>query len=255
MHEQFDLTGRIALVTGGNSGLGRGIATGLAEAGASVVIAARNERRIKAVVDAIRAAGGTADGVFCDVGELEQVNATVAGVVEQHGALDILVPAAGIVTAAAPEQMSDEAWNSVVDTNLSAVFRLCRAAHPHLAASRHGKIITLGSQGARFGVAQAVSYAASKGGIAQLTRSLAVAWARDGIQVNALMPGWFWTRMTAGYRSKAMASEVDRIVARTPAGRFGKPEDIAGAAVFLASDASSFITGQLICVDGGYSAG
>ena len=248
----FDLTGTAALVTGGNGGIGRGIALGLARAGAEVMVAARDEAKNAAVVAELRALGVRAESVVCDVLDLASIEAAVAATVQAFGRLDILVNNAGVAGGGRPETITDEVWDRIVDTNLRAVFQCCRAAHPHLKASGRGKVINIGSMYSLFGSNRAIPYAASKGGVVQLTKSLAAAWAPDGIQVNAILPGWITTEMTAGVASSGAMH--DRIVARTPAGRFGEPEELAGAGVFLASHASDFVTGIVLPVDGGYSA-
>jgi 2-deoxy-D-gluconate 3-dehydrogenase len=250
----FDLTGRVALVTGGNRGIGLGMAAGLASAGAAVVLAARDEQRSADAVARIAAAGGAASSVACDLRERGAADAAVAAAVAAHGRLDVLVANAGIARSAPPETMTDADWDEVLDVNLSAVFRCCRAAHPHLRdAPGGGRVITVASEYSRFGPPRIASYAASKGGVVQLTKSLAVAWAPDRIGVNAILPGWFWTDLTAGLRDDARAAARERIVDRTPYGRIAEPDELAGAAVFLASAASSFVTGQTLVVDGGYS--
>lgn len=248
----FDLSGKAAIVTGGNNGIGRGIAIGLASAGASVCIAGRDEKKNEKVRLEIEKAGHESISVHCDVNVEQDIAAAIAATKDAFGGLNILVNNAGIATLNVPDQMSDEEWGSVVDTNLSSVFKFCRAAHTSLKSSSGGKIINIGSMYSIFGSPFAASYAASKGGVVQLTKSLAVAWAVDGIQVNAILPGWITTDMTAPIRSD-MPDLYNSIIARTPAGRFGEPEDCAGTAIFLASDASNFITGQSIPVCGGYS--
>jgi 2-deoxy-D-gluconate 3-dehydrogenase len=247
----FDLTGCVALVTGGNGGIGRGIALGLAAAGADVVIAARNEEKTRAVVREVEALGRRAAGVPCDVLRREDIEAAVEAARERFGRLDILVNNAGVAAGGPPHEIAEETWDRVVDTNLKAVFQCSQAAYPLLKAIGRGKVINIGSEYSLFGSPTVVPYSASKGGVVQLTKSLAAAWARDGIQVNTIIPGWITTEMTAGVqRNEAF---YNTIVARTPARRFGEPEELAGAAVFLASRASDFVTGQSIAVDGGYS--
>lgn len=248
----FDLTGKAAIVTGGNDGIGRGIAVGLAGAGACVCIAGRNEDKNERVRAEIAQAGQAAISVVCDVNVEADIAAAIAATEEAFGGLHVLVNNAGIAELGAPEHMSDEAWGSVIETNLSSVFRFSRAAHPSLAGSGGGKIINIGSMYSIFGSPFAASYAASKGGVIQLTRSLAVAWAKDNIQVNAILPGWITTDMTAPIRED-MPDLYGSIIARTPAGRFGEPQELAGTAIFLASEASDFVTGQSIAVCGGYS--
>lgn len=248
----FDLTGKAAIVTGGNDGIGRGIAVGLAGAGACVCIAGRNEDKNERVRAEIAQAGQAAISVVCDVNVEADIAAAIAATEEAFGGLHVLVNNAGIAELGAPEHMSDEAWGSVIETNLSSVFRFSRAAHPSLAGAGGGKIINIGSMYSIFGSPFAASYAASKGGVIQLTRSLAVAWAKDNIQVNAILPGWITTDMTAPIRED-MPDLYGSIIARTPAGRFGEPQELAGTAIFLASEASDFVTGQSIAVCGGYS--
>jgi 2-deoxy-D-gluconate 3-dehydrogenase len=247
----FELTGKVALVTGGNGGIGRGIALGLAQAGADLVIAARNPDKTARVVEEVRALGRRAFAVECDVRRVADLQAAFAAAVRELGGLDILVNNAGISSANLPELMTEDEWDSVVDTNLKAVFVGCKLAHPLLKARSGGKIINIGSEYSLFGSQFVASYSASKGGVVQLTKSLAIAWARDQIQVNCIIPGWIRTDMTAVVEaSEAFASQIRQ---RTPAGRFGEPNELAGTAVFLGSAASNFITGQSICVDGGYS--
>ena len=248
----FDLSGRVALVTGGNGGIGRGIALSLAEAGADVVVAARNPQKTAAVVREIEERGRRAVGVSCDVTREDDVAAAVAAARDRLGGLAILVNNAGIAGGGPPAEISDEVWDGVVDTNLKGAFRCVRAAYPLLKASGHGKVINIGSEYSLFGSAMVLPYSASKGGVIQLTKSLAVAWAPDNIQVNAIIPGWIKTDMTAGVQR--MKPFYDAILQRTPAGRFGDPEECGGPAVFLASSASDFVTGIVLPVDGGYAA-
>ena len=248
----FDLANEVALVTGGNGGIGRGIALGLAEAGAAVVIAARDAKKTDGVVGEIEALGARALGVRCDVTLQEDVAGAVAAAREAFGRLTILVNNAGIAGGGPPEQIEDAVWAQVIDTNLTAAFRCARAAHPHFVEAGHGKVINIGSEYSLFGSAMVLPYSASKGGLIQLTKSLAVAWAAQNIQVNAIVPGWIRTDMTAGVQR--MEDFYRQIVQRTPAGRFGDPEELAGAGVFLASRASDFVTGVVLPVDGGYAA-
>lgn len=252
MSSLFDLGGRVALVTGGNGGIGRGIALGLAQAGADLVILGRDEAKNSAVVEELRALGRRAVGVACDVRERAQIEAAFAAAESEYGRLDILVNNAGIAGGGPPEKIADETWAAVVETNLTATFQACQAAYPFLKASGRGKVINLGSEYSLFGGPNVLPYAASKGGVVQLTKSLAVAWARDGIQVNSLVPGWIRTEMTEAVRANERSYQ--RIIDRTPARRFGEPEEVAGAAVFLASEASDFVTGIVLPVDGGYAA-
>ncbi|MEJ8850254.1 glucose 1-dehydrogenase [Variovorax rhizosphaerae] len=248
----FDLAGRVALVTGGNGGIGLGMAKGLAQAGARVVIAARNAEKSAAAVDALKAQGSDAFALAADVKDEASVTALFAQVVERCGRLDILVNNAGTNIRKPVEQLALAEWHQVMDTNLTSAFLCSRAAYPHLKAAGGGKIINIGSMMSIFGASFAPAYAASKGGIVQLTKSMAASWAVDGIQVNAVLPGWIETELTEGARAQ-VAGLYERVVARTPVGKWGQPEHLAGIAVFLASAASDFITGTAIPVDGGYS--
>ena len=245
----FDLTGKVALVTGGNGGIGLGMAKGLAEAGATVMVAGRDGDKNK---KAVKALGGNADSVAADMAEESGVKAVIDATVQKFGRLDILVNNAGINIRKPPQDYSLEEWHRVLNINLTSLFVCCQAAYPHLKA-RGGKIINIGSMMSIFGASFAAPYGASKGGVVQLTKSLASAWATDNIQVNAVLPGWIDTELTKGAREQVSGLN-EKVLARTPAARWGTPDDMAGIAVFLASLASDFITGTAIPVDGGYSA-
>jgi 2-dehydro-3-deoxy-D-gluconate 5-dehydrogenase len=247
----FSLTGKVALITGGNGGIGRAIALGLAEAGADVVIAARNADKTAQVVEEVRALGRRACPVACDVQRTADLEAALGVAARELGGLDILVNNAGVSSVNLAQAIAEDEWDRVIDTNLKAVFLGCKLAHPLFKARGGGKIINIGSEYSMFGSAFVVSYAASKGGVVQLSKSLAIAWAPDRIQVNTIIPGWIRTDMTAVAEADPNFSR--QIRERTPAGRFGEPAELAGAAVFLASPASDFVTGQALCVDGGYS--
>ena len=247
----FDLHGKVALVTGGNGGIGAGIAVGLAEAGADVVIAARNEQKSSAVVDVIEALGHRALAVRCDVLEGSDLEATVGAVRDNFGRLDVLVNNAGVVRRGQAHELSEADWDLVLGTNLKSVFLLTKLAYPFLKADGGGKVINIGSMTSIFGSGRVPAYSTSKGGIVQLTKSMAIPWAKDNIQVNAILPGWIRTEMTSPLLSDESLSQP--IIDRTPQGRWGEPEDLAGTAVFLASAASDFVTGQALAVDGGYS--
>jgi 2-deoxy-D-gluconate 3-dehydrogenase len=249
----FDLGGRVAIVTGGNGGIGLGMARGLAEAGASVVIAGRSPEKNERAAAALGEGGARILGVVADVARPESCRSLVAATVDAFGRLDVLVNNAGINIRKRPEDYSIEEWNAVLATNLSSAFSCSQAAYPEMRRIGGGKIINTGSMMSIFGAAYAVPYAASKGGIVQLTRSLAAAWAKDNIQVNAVLPGWIDTELTRRARQEVPGLH-ERVLARTPAGRWGEPEDHAGIAVFLASRASDFVTGAAIPVDGGFSA-
>jgi len=248
----FDLSGKAAIVTGGNGGIGREIAIGLAAAGASVCIAGRDEEKNERVRREIVDLNFRAISWCCDVNVEADIASTIAATEEAFGGLNIIINNAGIAALNTPEHMTDEEWDSVIETNLSSVFKFSRAAYSSLVGSGGGKIINIGSMYSIFGSPLAPGYAASKGGVIQLTKSLAVAWAKDNIQVNAILPGWITTDMTAPIKND-MSDLYEAIVERTPAGRFGGPEECAGTAVFLASEASNFVTGQGIAVCGGYS--
>ncbi|HXH20536.1 MAG TPA: glucose 1-dehydrogenase [Dehalococcoidia bacterium] len=247
----FDLSGAVAIVTGGNGGIGLGIAEGLARAGADVAIAARNETKTTAAVARIEALGRRCLGLRCDVLDRADIARVVETVEAKLGRISILVNNAGVAAGGRPEALAEEVWDRVVDTNLKAGFLFAQACHPAMVRNGRGKVINIGSEYAIFGSPTVLPYSASKGGVVQMTKSLAVAWARDNIQVNCIIPGWITTDMTAGITRNEEAYR--RIVERTPARRFGTPEECAGAAIFLASRASDFVTGQSICVDGGYS--
>ena len=245
----FDLAGKVALVTGGNGGIGLGMAKGLADAGASVMVAGRDADKNRRAVEAL---GGNAATIAVDMAEESGCRAAVDAAAKTFGRLDILVNNAGINIRKPPQDYSLAEWHSVLNINLTSLFVCCQAAYPHLRA-RGGKIINIGSMMSIFGASFAAPYGASKGGVVQLTKSLAAAWAGDKIQVNAVLPGWIDTELTKGAREQVSGLH-EKVLARTPAGRWGVPEDLAGIAVFLAAPASDFITGTAIPVDGGYSA-
>jgi 2-deoxy-D-gluconate 3-dehydrogenase len=248
----FDLRGKVAIVTGGNGGIGLGMARGLATAGADIVIVGRDEAKsIAAVADLAR--GGTkAISVVADVAEETAVTAMIARAMGGLGRIDILVNNAGINIRKPPQALGIAEWDSVIATNLTSAFLCSRAVHPAMKDARGGKIINIGSMMSIFGASFAPAYAASKGGIVQFTRSCAVAWAADNIQVNAVLPGWIDTDLTKRARQEIDGLH-DRVLGRTPAARWGEIGDFAGITVFLASPASDFVTGTAIPVDGGYS--
>ncbi len=248
----FRLDGKVALVTGGNGGIGLGMARGLAQAGATVVIVGRDAGKSRGAVQVLKEQGLIADALAADVTDEAAVAALMKEVMQRHGRLDILVNNAGTNIRRPVQELSLADWNTVMDTNLTSAFLCSRSAWPHLKAAGGGKVINIGSMMSIFGAAYAPAYAASKGGIVQFTRSLATAWAADNIQANAVLPGWIDTELTQKAREQVDGLH-QRVLARTPAGRWGAPGDLAGIAVFLASSASDFITGTAIPVDGGYS--
>jgi 2-deoxy-D-gluconate 3-dehydrogenase len=245
----FDLKGKVALVTGGNGGIGLGIAQGLAQAGADVAIAGRNATKNAA---ALKAIGGNAIALVVDVNDGAQVQRMVADTVKAFGGLDILVANAGINIRKQPQDYSGAEWHSIVDTNLTSVFQCCQAAYPEMQRRGGGKIVTIGSMTSIFGFDVGPVYAATKGAVVQLTKSLAAAWAKDHIQVNSILPGFIDTELTQNLRRNFPGAH-ERVVARTPARRWGDPADLAGTAVFFCSRASDFVTGTALPVDGGFS--
>ncbi len=245
----FDLHGKVAIVTGGNGGIGLGIARGLMQAGASVAIAGRNEEKTSTAQAEL---GSNSLGLRCDVTDAADVQRMVKQTVERFGGLDIMVANAGMNIRKLPEGYALEEWQQIVETNLTSVFTCSQAAFPELQRRGGGKIVTIGSMASIFGFDYAAIYAATKGGVVQLTRSLASAWAKDNIQVNCILPGWIDTDLTRRARQN-LTGLHDRVVDRTPARRWGMPADLAGAAVFLCSTASDFVTGISLPVDGGFS--
>ncbi len=248
----FDLSGRVAVVTGGNGGIGLGMARGLARAGAAVAVAGRNQEKSAAAVAELEALGAEAAAIPVEVAAEASCRAMVAAAVERFGRLDILVNNAGTNIRKQPQDYALQEWETVLSTNLTSAFVCSQAAYPEMCKAGGGKIINIGSMLSIFGVAFAPAYAASKGGVVQLTKALATAWAKDNIQVNAVLPGWIDTELTRQARAQIDGLH-ERVEARTPAGHWGHPDDHAGVAVFLASGASDFITGTAIPVDGGYS--
>ncbi len=250
--KHFELTDRVAIVTGGNGGIGLGMARGLAQAGAAIVVAGRNRAKSAEAVRELEGLGAKAAAVECDVGQEASCRAMVDAALDRFGRLDILVNNAGINIRKQPETYSLAEWHTVLETNLTGAFLCCQAAYPAMLRAGGGKIINIGSMMSIFGASFTAPYAASKGGIVQLSRALATAWAKDNIQVNAVLPGWIDTELTRRGREQVPGLH-DRVVARTPAGDWGQPDDFAGIAVFLAAPASDFVTGTAIPVDGGYS--
>ena len=253
MASPFDLAGRTALVTGGGSGLGLAMARGLAEAGARVVLNGRGLAKLDAAAAALKSVGLQAETAAFDVTDSAAVAAGIADLVARFGAIDILVNNAGVQHRAPIEEFSDADWRRVMATNLDAPFFLARAVIPAMKARRSGKIINIGSLMSSLARPTTVPYQVSKGGIAMLTRGLAVELAPHGIQVNAIAPGFFATEMNSALTSNPEFSAW--VAKRTPAGRWAKPEELAGAAVFLASTAADFVTGQTLYVDGGFTSG
>jgi 2-deoxy-D-gluconate 3-dehydrogenase len=249
---RFDLHGKVAVVTGGNGGIGLGMARGLADSGAAIAVVGRNEDKSRAAVADLEGRGAKAIAVAADVTDKAAVERMISRVVKDLGRIDILVNNAGMSIRKPPHELELEEWSKVIDTNLTSAFICSKAAYPALKASGNGKVINIGSMMSIFGASFAPAYAASKGGIVQFTRACATAWAADNIQVNAILPGWIDTDLTRAARAQ-VAGLHERVLARTPAARWGGIDDFAGIAVFLASPASHFVTGTAIPVDGGYS--
>jgi 2-deoxy-D-gluconate 3-dehydrogenase len=248
----FDLTGRVAVVTGGNGGIGLGMARGLAEAGAAIVVSGRNAEKSRAAVATLTKAGAKAVAIEADVADEAAVNALVAATLERLGRVDILINNAGMNIRKPAQSLSLAEWGQVMATNLTSAFMASRAVYPAMKRQGGGKIINIGSMMSIFGTDFAPAYAASKGGIVQLTKATAAGWARDNIQVNAVLPGWIDTELTQDARRQVDGLH-DRVLARTPAKRWGVPDDLAGIAVFLGGPASDFVTGTAIPVDGGFA--
>jgi len=250
----FDLSGRVALITGGSRGLGREIAEGLGEAGARVIIAARREQWLRPAEADLRAAGIECLAVVCDVTQPDQVTAAVRAAVDHFGGVDILVNNAGTTWGAPTLEMPLEKWRQVLESNLTGTFLVTQAVGRLMIERRYGKIINVTSLAGLVGdppeILDAIGYSSAKGGLVAFTRDLAVKWARHNVYVNAIAPAFFPTRMT-----EALLARTQRLVEEsTPLGRIGRPGEIKGVAVFLASAASDYITGQVIAVDGGRSA-
>ena len=250
----FDLKGKVAVITGGNGGIGLGMAQGIASLGATIVIAGRNEDKAATALQTLRAMGVEASFITADVTKKAECQAMIDTAVQKHGRLDILVNNAGTSVRKMPQELSEDEWHHVLDTNLTSAFFCSQAAYPPMAKAGGGKMINIGSMMSLFGAPYATAYASSKGGIVQMTRALATAWAKDNIQVNAVLPGWIDTDLTKRARQQ-VAGLQDSVEKRTPHGRWGTPDDMAGIAAFLASPASDFVTGTAIPVDGGFSIG
>ncbi len=251
--KQFDLEGRVAIVTGGNGGIGLGMAKGMANAGASIVVAGRNAEKSEGAVNELRAGGADATSITVDVADDQSCADLIAASVAHFGRLDILINNAGMNNRKQPDEYNMAEWRQVMDVNLNSAFACCQAAYPEMKKAGGGKIINIGSMYSIFGGPYTVPYAASKGGIVQMTKGLATAWAKDNIQVNAVLPGWIDTELTQTAR-KVVDGLHENVLRRTPAGRWGDADDMSGIAVFLSSPASDYVTGTAIPVDGGYSA-
>lgn len=248
----LDLTGRTAVVVGATSGIGRAIAFGLADAGADVVPTGRRAKLTKEAARAIKARGRRSLAITADVSDTDSIEALADAVIEEFGKVDILVNAAGRTVRRATLEVTDDEWEGIMDTNLTGMLRASRAFGYHMIERRYGRIINIGSLTSIVALHEVAAYGASKAGVAALTKSLAVEWAPHNVCVNAILPGVFRTALNEG-----LLDGTDRgreLLMRTPMRRFGQPEDVAGAAVFLASESASFVTGHLLAVDGGFLA-
>jgi 2-deoxy-D-gluconate 3-dehydrogenase len=246
----FDLSGRVAIVTGANTGIGQGIAIALAEAGADVALVGRTPAEETA--EEVRRAGRKAAIVHADLSTIAPVQGVVQRTTAELGGVDILVNNAGIIRRADALDFNEEDWDAVIDTNLKSVFFLSQAVARHMVEQGRGKIINIASMLSFQGGIRVPSYTASKSGVAGLTKLLANEWAAKGINVNAIAPGYIATSNTAALQDDEVRNR--QILERIPAGRWGKPSDLAGAAVFLASDASDYVHGHILAVDGGWLA-
>ena len=249
----FDLSGRVAIVTGGSIGLGRQMAEGLAEMGANLVLCARKKERCEQAAEELKQLGTKTLALGCDVKEPGQIQDVVQQTVSQFGRIDILINNAGTAWGAPVEEMKLEHWNKVLETNLTGAFLFSQAAGKHMISQRRGKIINIASVAGLRGAPpefQAIGYHASKGGVIAFTKDLACKWGVHNIQVNAIAPGWFPTHMSEVMIERNRETFLKKI----PLGRFGGDHDLKGAAVFLASDACDFVTGHTLVVDGGQTA-
>jgi NAD(P)-dependent dehydrogenase (short-subunit alcohol dehydrogenase family) len=254
VRQLFDLKGRVALVTGGSIGLGRQVAQALAEMGADIVLCARKRERCEQAAQELEALGVHALALACDVTDSEQIHAVVDAATASLGRIDVLVNNAGISWGSPFEDIRLADWHKVIETNLTGTFLFSQAVGKVMIAQGHGKIINMasvaGMGGAPSEIVQATAYHASKGAVITLTKDLACKWAAHNIQVNAIAPGWFPTHMS----DWVITHKRDRLLESIPSGRFGGEDDLKGATVFLASDASAYVTGHVLVVDGGQSA-
>src|SRR5438132_3615578 len=253
MNRLFDLTGKVAIVTGGNGGIGLGIAQGLGQAGAKLAIIGRNAKKSQAAAKELSKQTGSEPLLLtADVAKPSEVTAAIQAITEHYGRIDILFNNAGINIRKPPQTITVDEWHTVLGVNLTGAFLMSQAVYAAMKQAGGGKIINIGSMTSIFGASFAVAYASSKGGIVQLTKSLALAWAADNIQVNAILPGWFETELTHRARTE-VSGLYERVLARIPTGRWAQPNDIAGTAIWLASPASDYVTGIAVPVDGGYT--
>lgn len=251
-HPGLDLTSKTAVVIGGTSGIGLTLAKGLAVAGANVVPTGRRADRVEAVADEIRKMGRGSLAMPSDVADRSSLQALLDASVAEFGKVDILVNCAGITQRTPILDMAEKDWNAILETNLNGTLRACQVFGRHMIERQYGRIINIGSLSSFVAIFEVAAYAASKAGVASLTKSLAIEWAKHGVCVNALVPGVFLTDLNAALLNGTPRGQ--EFLMRTPAGRFGKLEELVGAAVFLASESASFVTGHLLTVDGGIMA-
>ncbi len=248
----FSLEGKIAVVTGGSSGIGRALSLGLAEAGADVIATARRRQQVEETAAAIESRGRRTLRLTSDVCERASLERLLTATLDSFGKVDILVNCAGIIKRAPTLDFPEEEWNNILNTNLTGTLRACQVFGKPMLERGYGRIVNIASLNSFVSLSEVAAYAASKAGVASLTRSLAVEWSKLGVTVNAIAPGVFRTELNAKLLDSTARGQ--ELLMRTPMGRFGKTEELVGAAIFLASDSSSFITGQILAVDGGFLA-